>query len=452
MEKNKNIYYQGNYWNKIPAVFKEINRRLTGDPNLDWVGHFQSVAGKVFKKALFINCGNGWVERGFIDRGIVLEAVGLDVNNMLLEQARKNSNGRALRYYACDINLADFIEDGFDLVVNHAAGHHIKFIDRVFRKIALALGDGGVFVSMDYVGPHRNQYPEQQWDAIKKLNISIDARFQADLVYPDLLTMLATDPSEAVHSELIVPTVYKYFDVSFHTKAGGALAYPILTHNHKFFGQNVDDWECASEPIMAADLAYLEQEPDSSMFDYIIATPKYSVALSLEQEADTDLYETRRELRALQAGGFYEFPAWIFGSEVSFQLGESGHRFFCEGFSFSEPHGTWTDGYAARLRFCGPVNKPFRLEFNIAPFQGLNSNYSQRVFVVLNGRFLVCKNISRPEIFTVDTSYPFSQLDGEYELTFILPDAIQSRDEYGIILDGRLLGVLFISARLIDCL
>ena len=39
----------------------------------------------------------------------------------------------------------------FDLVVNHAAAHHIAAIDRVFREICRILPEDGWFVSFDYV-------------------------------------------------------------------------------------------------------------------------------------------------------------------------------------------------------------------------------------------------------------------------------------------------------------
>jgi len=43
------------------------------------------------------------------------------------------------------------------------------------------------------------------------------------------------------------------------------------------------------------------------------------------------------------------------------------------------------------------------------------------------------------------------QPEGEYELMFIFPDATQYRDENGIILDVRLLAMLFIGARMMEC-
>ena len=49
--------------------------------------------------------------------------------------------------------------------------------------------------------------------------------------YPHLPTMLHDDPTEAIHSELIVETLQRYFHVERFVPLGGAIAYPLLTFN-----------------------------------------------------------------------------------------------------------------------------------------------------------------------------------------------------------------------------
>ena len=72
---NSDIYYKGKYWNDFPKVLEYISKNFTGDKNKLWVEDFKErFAQKPFKHGLFLNCGNGWVEREFIDRCIVDKA------------------------------------------------------------------------------------------------------------------------------------------------------------------------------------------------------------------------------------------------------------------------------------------------------------------------------------------------------------------------------------------
>ena len=66
---------------------------------------------------------------------------------------------------------------------------------------------------MDYVGPHRNQYTSAAWERAWSINDELPAQVRQIMTYPDLPTMLRDDPTEAIHSELIVETLHRYFHV-----------------------------------------------------------------------------------------------------------------------------------------------------------------------------------------------------------------------------------------------
>ena len=63
VNENQGIYYGDGYWNELEPVSRMLSQRISsGDvgavvPRL-FRGH-----GKPFKRALILNCGNGWVER-----------------------------------------------------------------------------------------------------------------------------------------------------------------------------------------------------------------------------------------------------------------------------------------------------------------------------------------------------------------------------------------------------
>ena len=243
VNENTEVYYRGRYWNDYDIVVRKINERICGDPALMWYEHFAKESSRTFECALILNCGNGWVERELLNSGLILRAVGIDYAEDLLAEARDAAarENLPLTYEQANVNAGTFPAQEFDLVVNHAAAHHIAAIDRVFREVCRLLPEDGWFVSFDYIGPHRNQYRPSAWEAAWQLNEKIPSALRQDLRYPHLPTMLADDPTEAIHSELIVETFHRYFTVGQFTPLGGAIAYPLLTHNSKM-------WEAQDHP------------------------------------------------------------------------------------------------------------------------------------------------------------------------------------------------------------
>ena len=301
------VYYGSDYWNDLDEVRRMINRRISGDPEVFWDDHFRASTGRTFERALILNCGNGHVEEGLAAKGIAAAFCGIDFADDLLDQARARAaaGGYEATYVRMDTNSADFPDEPFDLVVNHAAAHHIARIDRVLRELCRRLPEDGCIVSWDYTGPHRNQYPYEIWDAAHRVNQELPEHLRQDMRYPHLPTMLATDPSEAVHSELILPTLERYFTITEHTPVGGAIAYLLLTHNAALHAAPADERAPWVEHVLAADAAFLDEHPEHNLFAYFCATPDKAV---LERTEDLERWtgeEEAREAAAADAGGEY---------------------------------------------------------------------------------------------------------------------------------------------------
>jgi SAM-dependent methyltransferase len=303
-------YYQGHYWNDLPAVQRQLNVRATGDPDLAWHDHLRDRWGP-FDRALVINCGNGWVERTLIERGVISRAVGTDVSTDLLDQAAGAARdlGLDLDYHVLDTNSAAFPDGPFDLVVNHAALHHVAYLDRVVRALCRLLTPDGVFVTWDYVGPHRNQYEAAAWEAAWQVNERLPPVVRNDLRYPHLPTMLATDPTEAIHSELVLPTLRRYLRIEHERALGGAIAYPVLTHNERLHGSDdAATVDAAAEAVMAADAEYTDGHPETTLFAYVVGRPDPVVLDDADQLAAWSAEEDEREATAVRSGGRYHPP------------------------------------------------------------------------------------------------------------------------------------------------
>ena len=227
------IYYSDFYWNDLKIVEDHLNRLISGKNDVDYIENFRHKSLKKFKKALVLNCGNGHVEREFISRNVVDSAIGIDISEDLINQAELNKGDKAIDYIVCDINLFDFDSIDFDLLIVFAAGHHIKCLNKVFAATRKKLlQNNGMIVGFDYIGAHRNQYDYEVWEKINHYNKKLPVYLQNELTYPHLPTMLETDPSEAIHSELLEEVLKKYFNLNI-TMLGGGIAYEILSHNDK---------------------------------------------------------------------------------------------------------------------------------------------------------------------------------------------------------------------------
>ena len=303
------------YWNALDPVVRYQNRRATDDPDVGWIGHVKALRGEPFAKALLLNCGNGWVERALIDHGVVREAVGVDISDELLAAARATAaaddryRGR-LHYERVDTNAGAFPGEGYDLVVNVAAGHHIAYLDRVVRRLCELLPDDGWLVTWDYVGPHRNQYPGAQWEAIWQLNQELPPALRHGLDYPDLATMLATDPTEAVHSELYLDVLRRYFTPVHERMLGGWLAYPLLTFNDGVFDHldTATEWV---ELIVRRDEAEVTRDPARTLFAYVVSQPNKAALARPQDLARWRAEEEVRERAAVLADGRYYPPTSV---------------------------------------------------------------------------------------------------------------------------------------------
>ena len=162
-----------------------------------------------------------------------------------------------------------------------------------------------MFASYDYIGPHRNQYPYEMWSAVATLNDSLPPQFRKELVYPHLPTMLATDPTEGIHSELIIEVMARYFDSHAFQAIGGALAYDLLNFNDAVHQASPEERAQVLETILAADEAFADSSSGRPMFAFFYGTPRKPVLDDVAQLAEWAAEEDEREARAARADGEY---------------------------------------------------------------------------------------------------------------------------------------------------
>lgn len=304
---NSQIYYSGKYWNDFPKVLEYMSENFTGNKDKTWVEDFRErFAQKPFQYGLFLNCGNGWVEREFIDKKIVKKAAAFDYSQDLLKAAEEQKGKRNIHYFKADVNNIDLANDQFDLIINVAALHHVQYINKLCLLLAKALKKDGVLVNFDYIGPSRNQYSLKHWLYIKMVNHALpDFIKKEPLDYPHLPTMLYTDPTEAIHSDLIIPSLGRYFDIIERHDCGGGIAYMILTHNSKLNKVKAEKLNANISKILAADKKYTLAKKVPPMFSYFIAKPNKKLLRNKKGIKHFQQIEDEREKRAEFLSGVY---------------------------------------------------------------------------------------------------------------------------------------------------
>jgi SAM-dependent methyltransferase len=275
---NSKVYYRGQYWNNIPQVLQYICKNFTGDENKWWIEDFKErYASKPFQHGLFLNCGDGRWEREFIDKKIVNNVTAFDVSPDLLEKARKLKEKRSIKYILVDANKIKLEKSCFDLIVNIAALHHVQYINRLCKILAESLSKDGYFVNFDYVGPYRNQYSWFNWTLIRMTNRSLPYSIRkSNLAYPHLPTMLKMDSTEAIHSNLILQNIYRYFNVIERHDTGGGVAYELFTHNNRLLDEKLlDSKEVRSQigKVLKLDHFLTKSRFVPNFFTYLIAAP-----------------------------------------------------------------------------------------------------------------------------------------------------------------------------------
>jgi hypothetical protein len=344
---NAKVYYSGKYWNDYPECLSIINTRLFGK-DINWTD-FLLKNNLKFNNALILNSGNGWVERDLYDKGIIKSADCVEYNQDLINESNTKKEDRNLNYIQHDINTVEFESEKFDLVLNFAAGHHIRYIEKVFINIRKWMKLDAYFIHNDYIGPQRNQYTKQQWLNMNNMNNTLSIKFRKQLGYPDVIQMMIDDPTEAINPQRIIPLLNDLFNIEYHTKSGGSLAYEILTHNDKLFNSNVEERTEIVNYLMKKDEEYMNKTGES-FFHFIMCRKNI--------ELDEDIINkninmmNNREKLADKSYGHYCYNLLNHNDLILCNEHNSyGKSFFVHGFSQIESNGRWSIGDKSIIRF-----------------------------------------------------------------------------------------------------
>lgn len=236
------------FWN-IPQIRKRWNEKSTGDANVEYedytVGKYLS--GSMGLRMLSIGCGTGTRERKFAKYDNFQEIVGIDIASRQVEEARKtakNEGFETIKYLVADFVSHEFKEEDYDVILFNSSLHHFTEVDALLQnKVRPLLKEKGLLIIYEYVGPRRLQWTHNQLEAanllLKELPVKYRRRLNSKSVKrriyrPGWIRMNLVDPSEAVDSESIVPSLHKHFAIVEEKKVGWDLTHLLfkdIAHN-----------------------------------------------------------------------------------------------------------------------------------------------------------------------------------------------------------------------------
>lgn len=221
-----------------PMVAGYVSLRAFGS----WIGQLEAVCVQIAERtgpgARIFSPGCGRCDKElhiaaqFPDR----EFVAMDITPGILELARAEADRRGVRnlvLHEGDFNRLDLEPRSFDIVLGLGSIHHVEALEAFWEAVRRALRPGGAVLAQEYVGPNRLQWTEaQRREGSRVLEEMIPDEHKPvhrRVVPVPVAEIIAADPSEAVRSRDIVPTLKTGgFDLQGYVGVGCSLLQPVL--------------------------------------------------------------------------------------------------------------------------------------------------------------------------------------------------------------------------------
>jgi len=283
---------------------------------------------------LSLGCGRGGTERRWAERGAFRSCDAYDISPVSIADAEVQAARAGLkniRYSVADIDHIELPGQRYDAAWTVDSAHHFSRLEHVFAQVAHALKPEGLFVLHEYVGASRFQFGRRQREVIQAcLNLlpveyrslthspqEDDSESSAALArrgignaihraldeirrgtfrstvarhwrkrqaiqeghspikeepVPNLHSVMAVDPSEAIRSAEIVPVLKSHFDIDECRPLGGSILQFLLADIAGNF--LTDDGERLLAMLFTIEDTLSDLGDLPSDFAYIVARPR----------------------------------------------------------------------------------------------------------------------------------------------------------------------------------
>jgi len=269
-----------NYW-IIPRIRERWNLIISGDGSVSYEDYLVGKYLNGEKDLNLLSLGSGICSHEMIfAKHQCFESVKcVDFSEKILEKAEQNALVLGLKnmvFESADVSSICITPNSYDVILFHSSLHHFNNIPILLEKVRAGLKSNGLLVINEYVGPNRLQINENQINEINRLlknEIPKDYRkrfltntFKNRISGSGVLRMIITDPSEAVQSSMIIPTIRGFFDVVEEKNLGGDLLMWLFKDISHHFIDDSSETNLILSKVFQAENEYLKENVGNFVF------------------------------------------------------------------------------------------------------------------------------------------------------------------------------------------
>lgn len=228
-------------WIGHPLATKRMARIMNGHAtHAQWFVH-EILKGKPIRRALGIGVGVAFHENQIVAAGVVEHYDYYDISQAGLDLAKAAADKLGIvdkiSFICADINKVGLNAEEYDLVTFMASLHHIHELEQTLRNCEFAMAPGAILWAFEYAGPDRFDYPDEHADIARRLFRILDEDIrlpgEPELIFPSPSDVIAVDPTEAVHSSEILPTLRRIWpDLEVNGQYGTLSSMMMWCLNH----------------------------------------------------------------------------------------------------------------------------------------------------------------------------------------------------------------------------
>jgi len=272
----------------IPAIQQSWNKMISGHSEMIYEEYVAQkyLSNKYDLKLLSIGCGEGFHDRNFAKQGCFSQIDGVDISSESIRNAVQSAKeyNVDINYFQGDFKKMKLDNNSYDVILFSSSLHHFGDVETTLQQdVKPLLKQNGIVVIYEFTGPNRLQWTKDQLDKANELLRNLPRKFKVlydkssvkKKVYrPGLLRMLLVDPSEAIDSESIVPSLNKHFELLEQTDLGWNILHILL----KGIAQN-----------------FINDEPETQkVIDFLIAEEADFVKKQLKSDAIFGVYQNKK--------------------------------------------------------------------------------------------------------------------------------------------------------------
>lgn len=211
--------YMREEWSFHPVAKARLHKLLGYSSREEWFWA-RYLNGRTELRGIGIGVGLGQTELRLLSTGVFAHYDLYDVSPAALEHAKREAEtiglANKISCFCQDIDSLKLGVGRYDLVTFIASLHHMNDLDALLRKCKTALKLGGRLWAVEYIGPDRFHFPDEDTAFAKRFYRSVHPGLKKlwtpELQFPSIDEVISADPTEAIHSSKIPEAIYAAFE------------------------------------------------------------------------------------------------------------------------------------------------------------------------------------------------------------------------------------------------